>query len=43
MSRLSAMRRAMADGTARPDEIAAFEAEAAGRQAASEAHLRYFA
>ncbi|MCK9901823.1 hypothetical protein MXD63_17280 [Frankia sp. Cpl3] len=43
MSRLSAMRRAMADGTARPDEVAAFEAEAAGRQVAGEAHLRYFA
>ncbi|MER6813399.1 hypothetical protein ABT299_29370 [Spirillospora sp. NPDC000708] len=33
MARLTAMRRAMADGTARPDEVAAFEEEAARRQA----------
>lgn len=43
MARLAAMRRAMADGTARPDEVAVFEAEAAQRQAEVEQRLRYFA
>jgi hypothetical protein len=43
MSELAAMRRKMADGTARPDEIAAFEAAAAERQQAMETRLRYFA
>lgn len=39
MSRMGAMRRAMADGSARPDEIAAFEAEAAQRQTETDEHL----
>lgn len=43
MARLSAMRRAMAEGTATPDEVARFEAEAAVRQAELEQRLRYFA
>jgi hypothetical protein len=43
MKRLQAMRRAMADGTADPDEIAAFEAEAAERQQAVQDRLRHFA
>ena len=43
MSRLQAMRRAMADGTAAPDEVAAFEAEAAQRQQKNEDRLHYFA
>jgi hypothetical protein len=43
MARLAAMRRAMADGTARPDEVAAFEAEAAQRQEDVEERLHYFA
>ncbi len=43
MARLVAMRRAMADGTARPDEVAAFEAEAAQRQAEMEDRARYIA
>jgi hypothetical protein len=43
MARLAAMRRAMADGTARPDEVAAFEAEAARRQEQIEQRLAWFA
>lgn len=43
MARLAAMRKAMANGTAAPDEIAAFEAEAAQRQQEVEVRLRYFA
>ncbi len=43
MSRLQAMRRAMADGTAAPDEVAQFEAEAARRQEQNEERLHYFA
>lgn len=43
MTRLAAMRRAMADGTARPDEVAAFEAEAQRRQAEIDERLRYLA
>jgi hypothetical protein len=43
MNRLSAMRRAMAEGTASPDEVAAFEAEATERQNADEQRLSYLA
>lgn len=43
MARLSAMRRAMADGTAAPDEVADFEAEVARRQDETERRLRHFA
>jgi hypothetical protein len=43
MSQLQAMRRAMADGTAAPDEIAAFEAKAAQRQQKNEDRLHYLA
>jgi hypothetical protein len=43
MSRLSAMRRAIADGSAKPEEIAAFEAESAKRQQNNEERLQYFA
>jgi hypothetical protein len=43
MTGLAAMRRAIADGTARPDEIAAFEATAAARRQEAEQRLRYFA
>jgi hypothetical protein len=43
MARLAAMRKAMADGTARPDDIAAFETEAAERQRANDDRLWYFA
>ncbi|MFD4511353.1 hypothetical protein ACFWPQ_50510 [Streptomyces sp. NPDC058464] len=43
MARLAAMRRAMAEGAAAPDEVAAFEAESAGRQAETERRLRHFA
>ncbi|HEY5852583.1 MAG TPA: hypothetical protein VIW24_00665 [Aldersonia sp.] len=43
MSRLSAMRKAMADGTASPDEVAAFEAEAAQRQQLQDGRLSYLA
>jgi hypothetical protein len=43
MARLGAMRRAMADGTARPDEVAEFEADAARRQAEVEQRLHHFA
>lgn len=39
MSRMAAMRQAMVEGTARPDEIAAFEAEAAQRQSETDAHV----
>jgi hypothetical protein len=39
MSRMAAMRRAMAEGTVRPDEIAAVEAEAAEHQAEAQAHI----
>ncbi|MGW0040202.1 hypothetical protein [Rhodococcus sp. NPDC003348] len=43
MARMSAMRRAMADGTAAPDELAAFEAEAAERAAEQERRLHHYA
>jgi hypothetical protein len=43
MARLAAMRKAMAEGTARPDEVAAFESEAAVRQRANDERLRYLA
>lgn len=43
MARLQAMRRAMADGTAAPDEVATFEAEAAARQQKNEERLHFFA
>ncbi len=43
MSRLAAMRRAMAEGTAKPDEITAFEAEQAQRQANNERRLHHLA
>jgi len=43
MARLAAMRRAMADGTARPDDLAAFEAESVQRQQQNEERLRYLA
>jgi len=43
MALLQAMRRAMADGTAAPDEIAAFEAKAAQRQQKNEDRLHYLA
>ena len=43
MTGLATMRRAMAEGTASPDEVAAFEAEAARRQAQVEQRLAYFA
>jgi len=43
MARLQAMRRAMADGTATPDDIAAFEAEAHGRAAEQERRLHHWA
>jgi hypothetical protein len=43
MARLAEMRRAMAEGTASPDEVAAFEAEAAARQAGVESRLQYLA
>jgi hypothetical protein len=43
MARLAAMRRAMADGTAQPDEVAALEAEATQRQTEVEARLQYIA
>ncbi|MFZ2178827.1 MAG: hypothetical protein WAW17_33305 [Rhodococcus sp. (in: high G+C Gram-positive bacteria)] len=43
MARLQAMRRAMTDGTAAPDEVAAFEAEGAVRQAEQERRLHHWA
>lgn len=43
MARLSAMRRAMGDGTASPDAVAAFEAEGAQRRAALEGVLHRIA
>ncbi|MCE4266390.1 hypothetical protein [Rhodococcus globerulus] len=43
MARLSAMRKAMADGTAAPDELAIHEASAAARQAENERRLRHWA
>ncbi|MBL7491026.1 hypothetical protein I6A60_09795 [Frankia sp. AgB1.9] len=43
MARLGAMRRAIADGTASPDEVAAFDAEGAARQADVEARLHFLA
>ncbi|MGC7101465.1 hypothetical protein ACPZ19_42900 [Amycolatopsis lurida] len=43
LARLAAMRRAMAEGTASPDEVAAFEAEAEERRAGMEQRLRHFA
>lgn len=43
MAKLSAMRRAMADGTAAPDDIASFEAEAADRAALQDRRLNHYA
>ncbi|WP_326600265.1 hypothetical protein [Rhodococcus sp. PD04] len=43
MAKLSAMRRAMADGTAAPDDIARFEAESAERAAQQDRRLHHFA
>ena len=43
MASLAAIRKAMADGSARPDDVAAFEAEAAERQKANDERLRYLA
>ncbi|OHV48894.1 hypothetical protein [Pseudofrankia sp. BMG5.36] len=43
MARLGAMRRAIADGTASPGEVAAFEAEGAARQAGVEDRLQFLA
>ncbi|MDT3446696.1 MULTISPECIES: hypothetical protein [unclassified Pseudofrankia] len=43
MARLGAMRRAIADGAASPQEVAAFETEGAARQADVEERLRYLA
>ncbi|WP_092803303.1 hypothetical protein [Rhodococcus globerulus] len=43
MARLSAMRKAMADGTAAPDELATHEAASAARQAENERRLRHWA
>ncbi|MFD6893014.1 hypothetical protein ACFWB0_00520 [Rhodococcus sp. NPDC060086] len=43
MTKLSAMRRAMADGTAAPDDIASFEAEAADRAALQDRRLNHYA
>jgi len=43
MSRLASMRRAMAEGTASPDDVVAFEVEAAERQRRTEGRLDYFA
>lgn len=43
MSRMAEMRRTMADGTARPDDVAAFEAEATARQTATRKRLESFA
>ncbi len=43
MATLSAMRRAMADGTAAPDDIARFEAESAERAAQQDRRLHHFA
>lgn len=43
MARLAAMRKAMADGTARPDDVAAFQAESSERQKANDERLGYFA
>lgn len=42
-ARLAAMRKAMTEGTAAPDEVAAFEAAAEQRQAETQQRLRYFA
>ena len=41
MARLSSMRKAMADGSARPDKVAAFESESAERQKANDEWLKY--
>jgi hypothetical protein len=43
MARLAAMRKAMADGSARPDDVAAFQSQMAERQKASDERLVYFA
>jgi hypothetical protein len=43
MALLAGMRKAMAEGTARPDDVAAFEAEAADRQRANDERLRLLA
>ena len=43
MARLTRIRRAVADGSATPDEIATMEADAARRQAESRARMEYYA
>jgi hypothetical protein len=43
MARLTRIRRAMADGSATPDEIAAMEADAARRQAETRQRMEYWA
>jgi hypothetical protein len=43
MARLATMRKAMGEGTARPDDVAAFESESAERQKANDERLGYFA
>jgi hypothetical protein len=43
MARLSDMRRAIADATARPDDVAAFQSESAERQKVNDERLAYFA
>ena len=43
VSRMAAMRKKMADGTAAPEEIAAFEAEARAKAAAAQAAMRQLA
>jgi hypothetical protein len=43
MARLAAMRKAMVDGTARPDDVADFEAEGARRREQAERWLRHYA
>jgi hypothetical protein len=43
MARLAAMRKAMADGTALPDDVVAFQSESAERQKSHDERLAYFA
>ncbi|MEU6642848.1 hypothetical protein ABZ863_09870 [Saccharomonospora sp. NPDC046836] len=43
LARIAAIRKAMADGTAKPDEVAAIEADGARRQQETEERLRHFA
>jgi hypothetical protein len=43
MARLAAMRKAMADGTARPDDVAAMQSDSSERQKANDERLAYFA